>query len=141
MRPIYFSTILTPFKQWIHANCKGSTHYGKNPGYLTISDVDFIFRDYNRMLLKMVEEKVLGKKNLERAQTEILRLVDLALKDATRVGGTLQDWRYEGFFVITFSKLNPEDSKSIWINGIEVDKEQLRQFLNFDLKFEELTKE
>ena len=136
---IGYKAALTPFSIWVNSNCKGSTLYSRIPGHLTVSDVDFVFRDYDKMLLKLVEEKVLGKKHLERSQSEILKLVDSAFKDATRDGGALEGWKYEGFYIITFSKSDPEDSKQIFINGVEVDKDQLRRFINFDLKLVGLT--
>lgn len=109
---------------WIRMSCK-SPKDG-----LLVTDLDFIFYDYKKNLMMLVETKTFNAV-MKDWQRNLFKKLDSALKTTEE---------YQGFFLISMSNDSPETSDKITINEVEVTKEQLCDFLSFDLKFKDLVK-
>lgn len=130
-RPAYYKGKMTDFSLWIRNNCNDS----KNG--LSLTNIDYIFTDYKKKRLKIVEEKTYGTTELTYAQSQIFKYVDFALKNTANldeIGG----WEYEGMFIITFSNTDPDNSGEIKVNNVTTTKEKLLKFLNFEIYFKDL---
>lgn len=104
----------------------------KDPKFgLLVTDLDFIFYDYKKKRMKLIEVKTFNA-TMKRWQRELFAIINKALENQT------QDIEYEGFFLIQLDKEHPEESTQMKINNIEVTKQQLIDFLNFDIRFNEL---
>jgi hypothetical protein len=80
--------------------------------------------------MKLIEVKGFNNQ-LKEWQTNIFNKIDSALKNQ-------DEFEYEGFFVISMDTDNPETAKKITINGLEVTRQQLIDFLDFKIRFYEL---
>ena len=138
-KPItYESSKMTPFSKWIRDKCKNSKKVGTRPYGLILSDIDYVLMEYKLKRIKILEEKTSGATQIAFPQTKIMNLVKLAVKKY--VEEEMEGWVYEGFFVISFDKWYPLDSKDIRVNGLEVTADQLRRFIDFELTYQDLTK-
>jgi hypothetical protein len=129
----YIPDVMTDFSQWIRKTCKDS-HLG-----LSVVNVDYILNEYKQKRLKIIEEKTHGKKIMDYPQTQVYKILDTALKYAEE--NLVFEYEYEGFFLITFSNTDPENSEFIYINGVSVTKEELLKFLNFEIRFQDLKRD
>ncbi|MCK5019107.1 MAG: hypothetical protein KAS32_18750 [Candidatus Peribacteraceae bacterium] len=128
----YKSSKMTPFSKWIRKECKASEDG------MIVSDLDYILMDYKLKRIKILEEKTSGATQVVFPQTRIINLIKLAVKKY--VEEEMEGWVYEGFFVISFDKWYPLDSKDIRVNGLEVTADQLRRFIDFEITYQDLTK-
>jgi len=132
-KPItYESSKMTPFSRWIRNECKDSKDG------LIVSDIDYILMDYKLKKIKILEEKTSGATQVVFPQTRIMNLVKSAIRKY--VGEEMEGWVYEGFFVVSFDKWCPLDSKDIRISGLKVTPDQLRRFINFEIGYQDLTR-
>ena len=132
-KPItYESSKMTPFSKWIRKKCK------KSEDGMVVSDIDYVLVDYKLKRIKILEEKTSGATQVVFPQTRITNLIKLAVKKYT--GEEMKGWVYEGFFVISFDKWCPLDSKDIRVNGLVVTADQLKRFIDFELTYQDLTK-
>lgn len=120
----FYPEKMTKFSLWIRKNCKDSKDG------LTLTNIDFLFSEYKKKRIMIIEEKTHGKTTLSFGQSQIFKLLDAALKFAP-----IEPWKYDGIFVVSFSNEDPDDSDKILINNIQVTKQQLIDFLNFDISF------
>lgn len=126
---------------WISKNCKEA-----NKG-LNVQDIDFMFCEWknNPKSVMFVELKQFGGK-VKPGQYAQFSIVDKAFNKYRKDGFA----DYRGFFAIVLSDESPDNSKEILLKKLfqpfqldfelEIDREQLRQFLNFEITFEELLK-
>ena len=123
-----YSNKSTQFNDWIQYFCRH--------GSLLVTDLDFIFYDDVLKRMKIVEVKTFRAK-IKDWQLKIYKTLDFALKNMTQFDET-GNFEYEGFFIITMDTDTPETAKRIDINSVQVTKEQLVDFLDFKIRFEEL---
>lgn len=119
----------TQMNDWIRMMCK------EPQDGLLVTDLDFIFYDYKLNRMKMIEVKTFGAK-IKDWQLNIYKTLDLGLRSMPK---TPQTPEYEGFYIVTMDRDNPETSTSITINDKNVTKEQLQDFLDFKVRFSELS--
>ena len=94
-------------------------------GYAS-TNIDYIWYDYKKFKWMILEEKrYMG--DISYSQGKIFELIKKNIRD---------DINYMGFHVIMFKKTNPEDGK-IWLDGKEIDKIELIEFLQFKKPYEE----
>jgi hypothetical protein len=115
----------TEFNDWIRFCCKEPSDG------LLVSDLDFIFIDYKKKKLKLIEVKTYNAQ-IKFWQENIYKTLDKSLKSSC------DEYDYEGFYTITMSRSNPEISDIIKINEKIVSRDVLVDFLNFDKKFEDI---
>lgn len=132
-RPAYNTERMTKFSLWCRTNLKDSKDG------LILTNIDYIFADYKKKEIMMVEEKTHGATEIHYGQSQIFKFVDFALMNTANLDN-IGGWSYKGFYIVSFSKQDPDDSDRILINHIPVTKEQLTQFLNFDISFYDLKK-
>lgn len=85
------------------------------------SNIDFMWRNYNTGQWMFIEEKRCNGK-LTWSQEQIFDIIHNACKNAKG---------YCGFYVLTFEHTNPDDG-CIYLDGDEITKEELLQFLCFE---------
>ena len=88
-------------------------------GYVA-TNVDYIWRNYKTKKWMLIEEKRFMYE-MSYSQSEMMKVLDDAAKS---------DKNYCGLHLLQFEKTNPEDGK-IYIDHIQVTKEQLIEFLKF----------
>ncbi len=123
---------MTPFSKWIRSKCKDSRDG------LVVSDIDYILIDHKLKRIKILEEKTSGATQIVFPQTRVTNLIRSAVM--SYVSRKMEGWSYEGFFIISFDKWCPLDSKDIRVNGLKVTPSQLRRFINFEITYQDLTK-
>lgn len=117
---------------WIRKNCRPSkpnctrSFYNHlDFGSLVVSDLDFIFYDYSRKVIQLIECKTRNGQ-LGRAQKEIMELIDNLLEVGARELGIT----YLGYHVVTMDGTTPDNSLSIrWDNEI-ISRNELIYQLN-----------
>jgi len=115
-RGIVDGSKMTEFSKWIRSNCRDS-----KTG-LSLSNIDYVITDYKKKTIMILEEKTrLGEVHF--AQQRIMEILDKALR-------LLPDWDYKGLHIVKFSNEGPEDSFLIELDGLEVTKEGLKDFIN-----------
>ena len=98
-------------------------------GFVT-TNIDYIWKNYKTGKYMLIEEKRYLSK-LTYSQSKIMQSIDNVLK---------KDSNYCGFYLLQFEKTNPDDGK-IFLNSIEITKNQLIEFLCFEVKIFRLLKE
>jgi hypothetical protein len=93
----------------------------------TVFDVDFIFRDYERKLLQMVEVKTHGA-DLSTMQRIALGELALILQNGIQHSSAQNGWRWCGFHVLRFEGTSPANGKIMW-DGQLVSEKQLVELL------------
>lgn len=125
-----YSNKSTLMNDWIRLFCK------EPQDGLLVTDLDFIFYDFKKKRMKMIEVKTYNAK-IKDWQRKIYKAINFALLNMTQlddIGG----FEYEGFYVIVMDTDSPETAKKITINEVEVTKQQLTDFLDFKIRFQEL---
>jgi len=108
----------TQFSDWL----RKQKELDSSDGFVT-TDLDYIWENYKSGKWMFIEEKRGITITSTRPQRRIFkRLHNLCRKDKM----------YKGFHEVCFSETNPDDGK-IYINNIEVTKEDLIKFLKFEL--------
>jgi len=106
----------TEFSLWLRSQREIDSRYG----YIA-TDIDYIWLNMRKGLYMFIEEKRY-KSWPASTQIEIFKKLDDVLT---------RDYRYRGFHLIQFENTNPDDGK-IYLNGMEIDKEDLIKFLRFE---------
>jgi len=116
------------FSGWIRTNCKDS----KGSGKLTVTDLDFIFRDYGSNKIQLIESKI-KKGSMNYGQSKTFEVLDKIIIEGCKKNNI----DYKGFHLVRFENFSPEDGKIFWVKnrvGIEeqITKEELIRRLNMD---------
>ncbi len=93
----------------------------------TAFDVDFVFRDYKRKLIQLVEVKThCGRlSTLQRiALGELAQIMEAGIT----AGKPTLGWRWCGMHELRFEHTSPENGRMIW-DGVEVSAEELTRLL------------
>lgn len=108
------------FSGWVRRTLTGAKGF-------TVFDLDFIFRDYERKLLQVVEVKTHGG---EISTLQRIALGELAqiLEAGVAAGRPSSGWRWCGMHVLRLEGTSPENGRILW-NGAEVSEGQLVQLL------------
>lgn len=115
----------TQFSSWL----RRQKDLDSQDGFIA-TDLDYIWMNYKNDKWMFIEEKRGVSSTATRAQRQIfLKLHQLAKADKN----------YQGFHELCFENTCPEDGK-IYLNSVEIDKEQLIEFLQFKLKWKTLKK-
>lgn len=89
----------------------------------TVFDVDFIFRDYERKLLQMVEIKTHGA-DLSTMQRIALAEVAAILRSGIENGAPNLGWKWRGFHTVRLEGTSPDNGRILW-DGVEITEEKL----------------
>ena len=111
---------MTKFGLWVRENSLMRT----SARGLSVTNLDFVFEDFQGKNLMLVEEKTRNGK-LHRAQLKTFKVLDTIV----RAGAASQGYDYRGFFLIQFVEETPESGCRI--NGVDATPEQLANHLNF----------
>jgi hypothetical protein len=79
----------------------------------TVFDVDFIFRDYERKVLQIVELKINGA-DLSTMQRIALGEVATILRTGIENGAPSLGWRWCGFHSLRLENTSPENGRILW---------------------------
>lgn len=115
------------FSGWVRRALTGERGF-------TAFDLDFIFRDYERRLLQMVEVKTHGA-DLSTMQRIALREVAAILEAGIKSGAPALGWRWCGFHVLRLENTSPQNGRILW-DGELISEKQLVALLemrNFDM--------
>ena len=93
----------------------------------TVFDVDFIFRDYERRLLQMVEVKTHGA-NLSTMQRIALNELSNILQTGVEHGQLSERWQWRGFHVLRLEGTSPTNDRIMW-DGKLISEKQLIDLL------------
>lgn len=109
-------------------NDKHSTEFGlwlrdqkeidSSLGYTT-TNIDYLWRNYNTGEWMLIEEKRYSTRP-DWSQGVSFETIHSAIKSE----------KYKGFHLIVFEKTNPDDGV-IWLDGVNISKEKLLDFLQF----------
>ncbi len=115
------------FSGWVRRTLTGAKGF-------TVFDLDFIFRDYERKLLQVVEVKTHGG---EISTLQRIALGELAqiMKAGIAAGHPSSGWRWCGMHVLRLEATSPDSGRILW-DGKLVSEKQLIDLLemrNFDL--------
>ena len=108
------------FSGWIRRNLTGREGY-------TVFDIDFVFRDYRRKLLQIVEAKTFRGK-LTYLQERVIPDIDSIFEAGISAGKPEAGWRWMGYHVVRFENTSPENGRIIW-DGKEITREKLIELL------------
>lgn len=108
------------FSGWVRRTLTGAKGF-------TVFDLDFIFRDYERKLLQVVEVKTRGG---EISTLQRIALGELAqiLEAGVAAGRPSSGWRWCGMHVLRLEGTSPENGRILW-DGSQVSEAQLVQLL------------
>lgn len=114
------------FSGWIRRTLTGAKGF-------TVFDVDFIFRDYERKLLQMVEVKT-HEADLSTMQRIALSELALILENGIAAGSPQLGWRWCGFHVLRFEGTCPQNGRILWDNKLVSEKQlvELLEMRGFD---------
>lgn len=93
----------------------------------TVFDLDFVFRDYERKLLQVVEVKTHGGEisTLQRiALGELAQIMEAGIASGHPSSG----WRWCGMHVLRLEGTSPENGRILW-DGAQVYEDQLVRLL------------
>lgn len=105
----------TEFGLWLREQAEIDSRLG-----FVATNIDFVWSNYKTGQWMLLEEKRFNKRPTY-CQRKLFEILDCAIGD---------DPTYYGFHIIIFEKTSPTDGK-IWIDGNEVDRHRLIQFLLF----------
>ena len=105
----------TEFGLWLREQAEIESRLG-----FVATNIDFVWSNYKTGQWMLLEEKRFNKRPTY-CQRKLFEQLDCAVGD---------DPTYCGFHMIIFEKTSPTDGK-IWIDGNEVDRHRLIQFLLF----------
>ena len=121
-RELEFTNAGTPLGKWYREKLRDS-----NTG-LVIIDIDiivYLFYDYKKKTLSLVEEKARGD-TLHTAQQKTLPELDMVLRAGCRERGI----KYLGLHRVRFSGTRPDNSSWIELNGVKILENELIEKLN-----------
>lgn len=112
------------FSGWIRQNCNDA-----GTGF-TVFNLDFVFWDFRRRRLILIEEKTHGTHETQCApyvRRFMREVMEPALRDycATLTPAIT----FIGFHTLVFENTSPDDGR-MWLNGREINAEFLGLFLN-----------
>jgi len=110
----------TEFGLWLRKQEKIDS---RKYGFVT-TNIDYVWKNYRTGKYMFIEEKRYMS-DVRFYQKNIFNEIDRACKN---------DENYCGFYVLKFEKTNPDDGK-IYLNDIEITKEDLFKFLQFDFDY------
>ena len=110
----------TEFGLWLRKQEKIDS---RKYGFVT-TNIDYVWKNYRTGKYMFIEEKRYMS-DVRFYQKNIFNEIDRACKN---------DENYCGFYVLKFEKTNPNDGK-IYLNDIEITKEDLFKFLQFDFDY------
>ena len=108
------------FSGWVRRTLTGAKGF-------TVFDLDFIFRDYERKLLQVVEVKTHGGE-ISTLQRIALGELSQILEAGISVGRPSSGWRWCGMHVLRLEGTSPENGRILW-DGAQVSEAQLVQLL------------
>ena len=113
------------FSRWVRTECAGVKQK------FTAFDIDWIFRDYGRMKIQMVETKI-NQNEFSEGLTEGQRwyLPELAaiMEAGIKAGAPCKGWEWHGSHLLQFEKTMPSNGK-IWWDKRLVSEYELIQIL------------
>lgn len=92
-------------------------------GYVA-TNIDYIWTNYKTGKWMIIEEKRY-ESQVKFYQEKIFKVLDSVSQS---------DANYKGMFVLVFEKTSPDDGR-IWLDGKEINKDDLLKFLQFDFSF------
>jgi len=110
----------TEFGLWLRKQEKIDS---RKYGFVT-TNIDYVWKNYRTGKYMFIEEKRYMS-DVRFYQKNIFNEIDRACKN---------DENYCGFYVLKFEKTNPNDGK-IYLNDIEITKEDLFKFLQFNFDY------
>jgi hypothetical protein len=108
------------FSGWIRSNLTGIEGY-------TVFDIDFVYRDYLRKRLQIVEAKVL-KGKLTYMQERVIPEIASIFEAGIAAGKPEPGWRWMGYHVVRFENTSPENGLIEW-DGKIITREKLIELL------------
>lgn len=99
----------------------------------TVFDLDFIFRDYERKLLQIVEVKTHGGQISTLQRIALAELAQI-MQAGVAAGRPASGWRWCGMHVLRFENTSPLNGRILW-DGELISEKQLIGLLemrNFD---------
>lgn len=112
----------TLFSLWLRDEERLKSEYG----YVT-TNLDFIWRDYKKNWLILIEEKIQNG-DVTKVQEKTFFILDKALQLWSMISLKFNlpgKIKYNGFYLIQFENESPDDSEWIKINGKKYDKSHL----------------
>lgn len=94
------------FSRWIRRRLTSARGF-------VVFDIDFIFRDYERKLLQLVEVKTHGA-DLSTMQRIALGEVATILRTGIEHGAPNLGWRWCGFHSLRLENTSPENGRILW---------------------------
>ena len=129
----------TPFGAWLRKQTDLSS--APKAAALSIQDMDYVHyvaHQYMLSKIMLIEEKRYGGKMTE-AQRDTMGVVHQMLTAGTKGGllvDTLRGRRkidYYGFHVLVLSRTTPDDSEWMTWDGVNIDAEDLKRILRFEV--------
>jgi hypothetical protein len=129
------------FSQWIRDHCRPSSKNaclvnGVNVSGFVLSDLDFIFYDYNRKMMLLLEVKI-NNGAVQFSQSDTLRMLDSALWHGSKKAGL----NYLGWHILRMSGTTPSNSEDIRWDGELITREQCWRKINMIDDIEQLLEE
>jgi len=110
----------SPFSRWVRKYCRDSS------GGLCVTNLDFVFEDFHRRRLMLVEEKQ-HRGKLHAGQRRTFKELDAMVRDRAALRG----YEYWGFYLLVLPGVRPEAGMTL--NGVPATSQQLVDHLNFDV--------
>lgn len=111
------------FSKWVRSECAGIEVK------FTAFDVDWVFRDWGRKRIQMVETKVKQHEfsvGLSEGQQNYLPELAKIMEAGIKAGAPCKGWEWHGFHLLQFQYTDPTKG-SIWWDGRLVDEYELLQ--------------
>lgn len=113
------------FSQWVRSNLAGiETKF-------TAFDIDWVFRDYGRKKIQLVETKIKQTEfsvGLSKGQARYLPEIAQIFEAGIKAGAPAPGWEWYGFHLVQFEHTMPSNGK-IWWDGQLVSDYEIFQLL------------
>ncbi|MCX7942052.1 MAG: hypothetical protein N2516_03025 [Dictyoglomaceae bacterium] len=115
--------------------------YITNPPQRYVEKIDWIFLNYCTGYFIFIEEKINNESNLIHKRRNFIRVIDNVFTLASNINKLQKRaknpksevlYEYLGYYKIVFSKTNPDNSDSIYLNNTKIKKSHLIELLNLD---------
>ena len=108
------------FSGWIRRKLTSETGF-------TVFDVDFVFRDYRRKLMQIVEMKVMGGKTTTMQKITMPEIASI-FEAGIAAGKPEPGYRWLGYNLLRFENTSPENGRIDW-NGKLITEDKLIELL------------
>ena len=115
----------TDFSNYVRSECAGIKHK------FTAFDIDFVFRDYGRKKIQIVETKTRQNEfslGVSEGQKHYLPEIAAIFAAGIKAGAPAPGWEWHGLHLIQFERTMPTNGK-VWWDGELVSEYELFQLI------------